>query len=144
MDITVDCGRNANHTSRAVVLREELRKVESISHSASSSNNDKAGKSEVSANLACLLLHFDSSQLVNASAKIIISTEVDIVLEVFACHNLVLIGYQAVHSSNKANKLDVASLRCISEETIDDVVASWCLATHVNEANFLRSRPINR
>ena len=91
MDISVDSRGDANHTSRAVVHREELREIESISHSASSSNYDKAGKSEVRANLASLLLHLDSSELVNASSEIIIPTEVDIVLEVFACHDLVLV-----------------------------------------------------
>ena len=91
VDVSVDGSRDANHTGRAVVHREELREIESIGHSASSSYYDKAGKSEVCANLASLLLHLNSSELVNASSKIIISTEVDIVLEVFACHDLVLV-----------------------------------------------------
>ena len=143
VDVTIDSGRDANHTSRAVVHCEELSEVESISHSASSSYYDKAGKSEVCANLTSLLLHLSSSQLIYASADVIVSTEVDIVLEVFACHDLVFVGYQTVDASNEANKLDVVSLRSISEETINDVVASWCLATHVDKADFLGSGLVN-
>lgn len=139
VDISIDRGRDANHTSRAIVHREELSQVEGISHSASSSNYDKAGEIEVRTNLTSLLLHLVSSKLVNASADEVVSTEVDIVLEVFACHYLVFVGYQTVDASNESNELHVASLGCISEETIDDVVASWCLTTHVNKANFLGS-----
>ena len=143
VDVTIDSGRDANHTGRAIVHREELSEVESISHSASSSYYDKASKSEVCANLTSLLFHLGSSQLIYASADVIVSTKVDIVLEVFACHDLVFVGYQTVDTSDEANELDVVSLRSISEETIDDVVASWCLATHVNKADFLGSRLID-
>ena len=109
MDVSIDSGRNANHTSRAVVRSEEFSQVDSISHSTSSSNYDKTSQSEVRANLKSLLLHLDSSKLVNSSSDEVVSSKVDIILEVFTCHDLVFVGYQTIDASDEANQLHIAS-----------------------------------
>lgn len=77
------------------------------------------------------------SDLVSTSTDIVVPAQVDIVGEVLSRHDLVVISDQAISSVNEANELDIRALGLVAEKTINNVVATRCLAAHKDKANLL-------
>jgi hypothetical protein len=75
---------------------------------------------------------FIGSKLVCASTDVIIPTEVDVIGEVLARHHFIIVSNKTIDSVEEAEKLDVTALGLEPKQTVDNVIATWCLSTHVN------------
>ena len=143
MNISVDSGWDSDNSSLSIISLEEFSEVESICHGSSGADDNETSKAKSIGNLKGLLLLLISSNFVSTSADIVVSTKVDVKLEVFAGHDLAVSCHKTIDSVDEANKLNVGALFCVSKKTINNVVASWSLATHEDETNFLRFLFVN-
>lgn len=103
MNISIHCCGNDNHTRGCIVCLKVLGEVQAISQAGCGSNKNKTSKAKARGILESRLLVFLRSKLVCTSTDVIVSAKIDIIGEVFPCHNLRNVANETIYTINEAN-----------------------------------------
>lgn len=143
MDIAINGGRDHNNAGSSLVGLKVLGEVKTVGHGSGSTDENKTCETIACADLKRAALLLSGTELITATADIVVATKVDEVCEVFASHLSVVISDEAINTIDKADKLDVAALGLVSEKTINNIVTARGLTAHVDESDLLSFGLIN-
>lgn len=137
VDVAVHSAWNHDHAGVDLVLEEVLSQVGAIGHGQGGANEHETIKAKLGAHLGSALLLLGSTELIEATADVVNTTQVVEVLEVFAGHHLEVLLEKTINTLHETKQLNLALLLSLeSEQTIDNVVDAWCLAAHIDETDL--------
>ena len=137
VNVSVNGGGNDDDSGLDLVLDEVLRQGNTVGHGVGGTDEHETSEAELLGDLSSGSSLLLGSEGVLASADVIVSTKVVVVLEGFS-GKLDSVGDQkSLNTTHETNDGYVLSLGLESQKTVNDVVTSRGLSAHEDNTNFL-------